>query len=147
MNTIYMKHSDKTILDRAEDSLKRDEFMSEFLPTPNIEDWYEWRVDHWGTKWEVEASVIERTEFMIKSVYDSAWAPPIMFYNHLCRIGFSVRALYYEPGLNFCGIFDNGEDVYYDIMGMNCGEIKEMIPEELEKEFDILEYFSESESD
>jgi len=146
MNIIYIKHSDKTLLDRVENALKIDEFLTEFLPTPSdTEDWYYWRINNWGTKWDVEATLIERTEFMIKAVYDSAWAPPIVFYNYLCSIGFSVRALYYEPILNFCGIFDNGEDTYYDIMGMNSEKIKETIPEELEKEFGILDYFGNTE--
>jgi len=141
---MYLEHYDKTLLDRAELSLKNAEFMTNFLPTPDVEDWYGWRMEHWGIKWDIEVNTMDRTEFVLKAIYDSAWAPPIMFYHHLCRIGFRVRSLYYEPDGQFCGIFDNGNDDYYDLTRMNAKEIKEKLPKELEQEFGILGYFSES---
>jgi hypothetical protein len=58
----------------------------------------------------------------------SAWTPPIGFYQYLLKLGFVVRALYYEPMMEFGGIFDNGEVDHYSL-----GEF----PEELKEEFGI----------
>jgi hypothetical protein len=30
-------------------------------------------------------------------------------------MGFSIHAIYYESGMGFCGIWENGRDEYYDI--------------------------------
>ena len=61
--------------------------------------------------------------------YESAWAPPIGFYQYLLKSGFVVRALYYEPMQDFCGIFDNGEEEHYSSDHFN------EIPAELKREF------------
>ena len=51
-------------------------------------------------------------------------------------MGFSITALYYESGMGFCGIWDNGSDEYYDIGG-NSDWVKLNIPEEIDDEFGI----------
>jgi len=147
MNTLYLTHADPEEIDRAEKALERGKFMNEFLPTPPNEDWYNWRINHWGTKWDVEASTLDNEYGSIRATYDSAWAPPILFYQHLYHIGFEVKALYFEPGVNFCGIFDEGEDCHYSLSGLRSKQVKDLIPPELEVEFGILEYLSESESE
>ena len=125
-NIIYLKHEDRTQIERAENALKRGEFMNEFLPIPEGADWYTWHIENWGTKWDIEAISVFYKGEILGAMYESAWTPPIGFYHHLFKLGFAVRALYYEPGQQFCGIFDNGEDEHYSL---------EDIPEELKKEF------------
>ena len=142
INTIYLEHSDPDQLVRAEKALKHGDFMDEFLPTPSDQDWFKWRSRNWGTKWDVEADTIEYKDGVLTARYDSAWSPPIEFYKHLCELGFDVRALYFEPSSQFCGIFVEGRDGHYSLSNLSAKDIKELIPTELETEFGILGYFS-----
>ena len=129
-NIIYLKHLDPRQIERAENALKRGEFMAEFFPRPENKDWYEWNVENWGTKWDVVSeSNFYKGDILVAS-YESAWTPPIAFYQYMLKLGFVVRALYYEPMLDFCGIFDNGEVDHYNITEMG-------IPEEIKEEFGI----------
>ena len=48
--------------------------------------WYSWRVNNWGTKWEVDTEGLEFIDHEdgtaeISGYFDSAWAPPIDAYN------------------------------------------------------------------
>ena len=90
------------------------------------ENWYDWRVNNWGTKWEVcEFYGVDRQylteqsegESTISFAFSSAWAPPIGAYeqflsdNNDC----SLKAYYYEGGCDFMGVWDNGDDRCYTI--------------------------------
>ena len=127
-NIIYLKHLERSQIDRAENALKRGEFMAEFFPRPESKEWYEWNVENWGTKSDVVSESIFYQGDILVARYESAWTPPIGFYQYLLKLGFVVRALYYEPMMEFGGIFDNGEVEDYCL-----GEI----PEEIQKEFGI----------
>ena len=107
-------------------------------------NWYDFAVGEWGTKWDVggdDCNDAEVTEDGLKATmsFDSAWAPPIEFYAKLVDMGFSVRAYYYEPGMAFAGIWEDGDDDYYDYSGMKSGEIAEALPNELDEMFSISE--------
>ena len=85
--------------------------------------WYDWCVDNWSTKWDVnEFYGIRRVAIPSidgKSVlseihfgFDSAWAPPINAYDKFIddNSNVSIRATYMEGGCDFMGIWDNGID-------------------------------------
>lgn len=103
------------------------------LPT-----WYNWRVDNWGTKWEVHAEITGETENSLYIHFDSAWSPPIEALQHWIdqsedRI---VDLRYIEWGMAFCGIFNNNENDYYSIPA-TAAEVAKLIPAELNEQFDI----------
>ena len=85
--------------------------------------WYDWRVENWSTKWDVnEFYGFERIELGIDESeihfgFSSAWAPPIGAYENFLNenSNVSIRATYYEPGCDFMGIWDNGEDICYEV--------------------------------
>ncbi len=102
-------------------------------------NWYDYCVAKWGTKWDVDA--YDKVEFDPKGVtfgFDSAWAPPCGVYEAMVEQGFEVRAYYYEPGMNFAGIWDNGDDDYYELPGSSAA-VREEIPEVLDEMFAIAE--------
>ena len=39
-------------------------------------DWYDWCVEHWGTKWNAQTNKIKKTNNQISIYFDTAWAPP-----------------------------------------------------------------------
>ena len=84
-------------------------------PADQEENWYEWNLANWGTKWD--ASIIDwerRDDNEIWISFDSAWAPPIALYDYLTENGWNVDAIYHESGMNFAGQYNNGIDNYYE---------------------------------
>ena len=84
------------------------------------ENWYDWRVNNWGTKWEVcEFYGVDRQhlndspdESTISFAFSSAWSPPIGAYEQFLsdNDNCSLKAWYYEGGCDFMGCWDNGDD-------------------------------------
>jgi len=79
--------------------------------------------------------------------FDSAWAPPTTAYEKLTEQGFRIRAMYYEPGMAFAGVWDNGDDDYYEYGSMDSKEIAETLPVELDEAFGISESAAEYEAE
>lgn len=149
-NKLTVSHSDKSAVERFVNAYNKGSLCNEFIPEPKDigDNWYGWRVDNWGTKWDVGADEgTEREEFHgLKATvvgheancsFDSAWSPPIGVYNKLVELGYNVHASYFEPGLTFCGIYHNGYD--------NCIEYhsKDEIPIGIWNEFDCGSFFTD----
>lgn len=98
--------------------------MEELLPTPKnmLEDtgvmpaWYNWRVNNWGTKWDVDTHNIEENNGdSLQVSYNTAWSPnePFVKYASEKYPNLKFKLTFEEPGMNFCGILvcKNGEIV------------------------------------
>lgn len=144
-NNVYITHDDQDKLDRMVDAYKRGELMKEFLPCPEEyyknDQWYDWCVNHWGTKWDVggEDDHYEydqgRPLFLC---FDSAWSPPLAFFDYLVNEeGFDIRAFYHEPNNQFAGCWENGVDDYYEGWGDSNGA-ESVLPDYIDEEFDIV---------
>ena len=116
--------------------------------THGYANWYDFCVNEWGTKWDVGGDGYEAQDIPngLIMTFDSAWAPPIQFYEKLLDLGFSVRASYYEPGMCFAGIWEDGADDYYDLGGMNSEQVREELPEHLDEAYGISECMEEYEA-
>jgi len=87
------------------------------------ENWYDWRVNNWGTKWEVcEFYGVDRQplndsldESTISFGFSSAWSPPIGAYEKFLEDNSNcfIRAYYYEGGCDFMGLWEDGIDDCY----------------------------------
>ena len=104
--------------------------------------WYDFCVNEWGTKWDVDAIETIEVEGDVDHItfgFDSAWSPPTGAMEYLMEQGFTVRLYYYEPGMAFAGIWEDGQDDCYDIGGYTSETVKEAIPEALDEMFGISE--------
>ena len=112
-------------------------------------NWYDFCVGEWGTKWDVggDGMTCEIENGRISTSFDSAWAPPCNAYEKLVDLGFSVRAYYYEGGMCFAGVWEDGNDDYYDLSGMDSEAVKDQLPTELDEMFCISEYMAEYEAE
>ena len=88
-----------------------------FLQTicPGPEDWdYNWSVENWGTKWDMETENFKLSEdgTKITGWSDSAWAPPLeAFQTYITKNhDVSIRCSYFEGGCDFAGIWHDGVD-------------------------------------
>ena len=76
--------------------------------------------------------------------FDSAWSPPVGLYKRLEELGFTVDAMYWEPGMQFAGVWKDGINKEYS----NYSGYEEL-PEQLVSEFNMqtmFEYDSEDEA-
>jgi hypothetical protein len=104
-------------------------------------NWYDYCVNEWGTKWDVGADGNPAQDIPggLMLGFESAWAPPCAAYEKLTEQGFRIRAMYFEPGMAFAGIWEDGIDDFYEYGGMSSTEIAEELPVELDEAFCISE--------
>lgn len=109
--------------------------------------WYEWSIDNWGCKWDVDCHAVNREDannaFM---AFDSAWCPPIEFYEHMEEMGFIVEAYWYEPGMMFCGQREDGSTDEYSIQG-NSEWVANNIPKAIDEAMGISDSMAGWEED
>ena len=101
--------------------------------------WYDWNIANWGTKWdlcEVNKTRIDANTIQLN--FDTAWSPPVEAYDKLMGMDFEVLAYYFEPGMCFAGIYDNGNDDCYSDWGDSRGA-RATLPQELDDTFGISE--------
>jgi len=112
-------------------------------------NWYDFCVNEWGTKWDVGADGNPAQDIPggLMLGFESAWSPPIGAYEKLTEMGFTIRAMYYEPGMAFAGIWEEGVDDYYDYGGLDSAGIAEALPVELDEAFGISESAAEWEQE
>jgi hypothetical protein len=128
---------------------KLEEDTARNLATHGYGNWYDFCVGEWGTKWDVggDGMTCEIENGRISTSFDSAWAPPCNAYEKLVEMGFSVRAYYYEGGMCFAGVWEDGNDDYYDLGGMDSEAVKEELPAVLDEMFCISESMAEWEEE
>ena len=96
-------------------------FLETICPSPNG-DWdYTWSVENWGTKWDLvegHAQVEELAtahpvlQASLQIATQTAWAPPTEALSTYLENNpeYFVRCTYYEPGMDFAGIWEGGYD-------------------------------------
>jgi hypothetical protein len=112
-------------------------------------NWYDFCVNEWGTKWDIGGDGAEALDIDggLSFSFDSAWSPPLAAYEKLMDLGFRIYAMYHESGMCFAGIWDNGDDDYYEYSDMNSQEVSDTLPTELDEAFCISENMAEWECD
>lgn len=69
-----------------------------------FDNWYDWQIAHWGTKWDVNADC-EKTDNGFCITFESAWSPPTTAILTLAKefSSLSFDLLYQESGMGFAG--------------------------------------------
>ena len=152
-NVIYIentKHDAEALRERLEGNVDEDWLLAYFIPEPKYDnnsdecpDWYGWRIENWGTKWEVQ--VDEWSELptgdpdivRFRIAFDSAWAPPVPVYEAMQRQGWGVDAFWWEPGMCFCGRWCDGDVEEWLTNDLDITEWKDTFPA-VEEAFDMV---------
>jgi hypothetical protein len=128
------------------------EYELEAVVTGELPRWYAWRIENWGTKWEVSAEVVSHSvsDGWINLAFDSAWSPPLeAFYFWEAQSpetrNFNIR--YVEWGSDTCGEADSRgiNETYY--IPATAADVKEMIPIDIDEEFGISDNVAQWESE
>jgi len=159
-NSFRVSHSDPKQITRFVDAFKRGELCNEFIPVPEelkgsvadgktnealveatgYSSWYDFCVNEWGTKLGVggDDGYIDFDETSAQGSFQSAWSPPMGLMVVLEQEGFTVEFMYYEPGMNFAGVYSDGYDDFYELAD-TADEVEEQLPSELNETFGISE--------
>lgn len=144
-------------------------------PMPKFEEdgdatmpnWWNWRVENWGTKWEIG---LEGLEFeadqdgnydngglgpmaRITGWFDSAWAPPVGACIAYGEENPDVRITldYNEPGMVFVGqlTVEDGvsDDVYYEYGDATSENVRDLIGPDMDDMWNISESMAEWEDE
>lgn len=140
---------------RVGDDTNAEQIELERRTKENIEkygagNWYDFCVNRWGTKWDVESYEGENTVVdngVLEFGFDSAWSPPIGVYEEMVEQGFEVVAYYNEPGMVYVGKWDNGVDDCYDYSGETSKTVRDAIGEELDDMYGISESMADYEAE
>ena len=153
-NTVELHNDDVAKIDALEKELEKEDAqpLNHLRPNPSGEWDYDWSVNNWGTKWDVSPMDWERfSDNCIRMNFDSAWSPPITLYEFLESEGWTVNALYHEPGMCFAGNYVQGEDecVEYDFTDENWREDigNDDILELLENEYEHWQMWNDEENE
>ena len=142
-DTIAGSHGD------SEEQRKLEEQTARNIATHGYGNWYDYCVGEWGTKWDCGEdgnTDISPDGKTLHTGFDTAWAPPIAAYEKLEAMGFRVKAMYYEPGMCFAGVWEDGYDDCYSDWGDSQGA-KDTLPQELDDCFGISESQAEWEEE
>ena len=147
-NSLTLTHTDPAMIDKAVAGFTDGKLLETFIPYEGEWD-YDWCVSNWGTKWDVSGDngYTRPNPNTLKISFESAWAPPTVAYSRLEELGFTVKGMYYEPGMCFCGLYEDGSDDYYEYSDMNAEEVADTIPTELDEEFGISDQMAEWEAE
>jgi hypothetical protein len=139
-NTFEVSHKDPAMIKRFVDAFQAGRLCEEFIPNPAGEWNWDFSVENWGTKWDVggDDGFIEFDETSAQGSFQSAWSPPMGLMPVLEGLGFTVKFMYYEPGMNFAGVYEDGIDECYELAD-TADEVEKQIPEELDEAFCIVE--------
>jgi hypothetical protein len=116
-NRIKISHNDVAMMNKICDAINKGKLCETFSPTPEHllsgEGWYEWRIENWGTKWDICEShsfMLNRNGTSGDGGFSTAWSPPIELLQKLEAIGYEVECAYLETGIGFGGVYAAGED-------------------------------------
>ncbi len=74
------------------------------------DNWYDWNVANYGTKWDVEVhdDSYHISEEVFNANFDTAWSPPGIFLDKLQRKfqNLDVRLTYDLEGSDYCGVYE-----------------------------------------
>lgn len=120
-------------------------------PRPeNEEDWYNWQICNWGTKWDVDNNTdfTENPESLVY-IFDTAWSPPeaLLYYlvEKYAHLNLCFHLTYHEGGMDFYGEIQCSPDGSDDISfsgSIHDDYKKEILPDWMP---DLSEWFDEDE--
>lgn len=132
-------------------AMREGRFLNSIIPIPKEQenDWWNFCVNNWGTKWEVECHdvLVEDEGMQVSTYFDSAWAPPTGVAEALYQRGLEVTLYYHEGGMAFCGKWEDGVDDYHEYDGETSDTVRAAIGDELDDFFAISENMEEWEEE
>lgn len=68
--------------------------------------WYEWRIENWGTKWDIsDVEIMDSGDTFIQYMFDTAWSPPTEWLRKVSEKypELKFKIVFREDGMGFMG--------------------------------------------
>ena len=150
-NRVILSHDDSQQIDMIYNIMNTDDtpLCQTLIPMPKAlegtqglsdsPNWYDWRLQNWGTKWDVYETHCTRIDAnTLQLTFYTAWSPPIPVFDKLVDMGFEVNARYLDEGWMYAGEYVDGDDWTTD----DVESLPETYPD-LDLEFGISEHMAE----
>ena len=141
-NRVILSHDDTQMIDMIYNIMNTEDtpLCQSLIPMDEAlldnEGWYDWRIDNWGTKWDIyEAHCDRMYANTLVLAFFTAWSPPFPIFDKLTDMGFEVTARYLDEGWMYIGEYNSdGDHVHFD-------NVEDVVTEyeELDYEFGISE--------
>lgn len=106
-------------------------FFNFIKPRPKIwdDDWYEWNVENWGTKWSEKVLNFWLSEEgdKVEILFETAWSPPTPILDALLELGLDVQSEFFEKEGGYLGTYCNGVVNSHSIVEESSYTNKEML--------------------
>ena len=150
-NRVILSHADSQMIDDIYNVMNTEdtELCNHLIPMPkelegttspsDTPNWYDWRLENWGTKWDVYETQCTRINANTLQLYFyTAWSPPIPVFDKLVDMGFEVNARYLDEGWGYIGEYNDGDD-------WSTTDVESVVEDypELDYEFNISECIAE----
>lgn len=97
----------------------------DYLPEPAHEDdveydWYLWRVNNWGVKWDLNEDdfSFEASDDSLTINFSTPWGPPNVFVKNVAQMypELQFKISYFEPGMAFGGYLHyHGDELEHEV--------------------------------
>jgi hypothetical protein len=138
-NHLTISHDDAAMIQKLVDNPTAP--LQAVLPMPETlapdkdttANWYDWRIENWGTKWDVELEHVATSNEgkTLATSFGSAWSPPIEAYEKLKDMGFKISAFYVETGVGFAGRYEDGDQEFIPSLDFDKENWREGMSDEL----------------
>jgi hypothetical protein len=146
-NRVILSHDDSQMIDNIYNVMNTEntELCHHLIPEPRDDEneptsgWYEWRLENWGTKWDVyEAHCTRIDANTLHLNFYTAWSPPIPVFDKLVDMGFEINARYLDEGWGYIGEYTDDDDWF-------TTDVESVVEDylDLDLEFGISEYIAE----
>lgn len=97
--------------------------FNKLIPMPKEyeegEKWYNWRIEHWGVKWDIDGDDSQPYDFSETHAhynFQTPWGPPVELFENITNDfpGITFELAYYEEGMQFAGLikWKDGEVIH-----------------------------------
>jgi len=78
----------------------------ELIKKYGAKNWYDWKIQNWGVKWDVKAELVSEEDGYLEYVFDSPWSPPLEWLETVAKLYKTLffRLKYEEEGMGFLGV-------------------------------------------
>lgn len=140
-----LKNDELTTWGHGAEEQAREELRKEMVRKYGYKSWYDWNIANWGTKWDLcDVCITRIDDNTIVIDCQTAYSPPDVAFAYMLEDGYEVRCLYVGEGYEYAGIWDNGDDDYYQDFG-DSQNARATLPQELDDFFSISDSIEEYE--
>jgi hypothetical protein len=149
-NILTISHEDKKLIKKAAEAFNNEGLLNYLYPIKNFANVDRETVNKkWGTRSDISNNgshvdvdeAANEGQFTVR--FETAWSPPVGVYEKAEERGFKIKAFYFEQGNLFAGVWQDGDDDYYDLEIYELEELKQSLPQDLDECFSICEFMSE----